>query len=140
MRISAEIDYACRAILELALSYPEKKLARVSAIARKQDIPLKYLQQILIQLKSADLVESVRGKQGGYRLAQEPRSITLGGLIRRLGGSILDRPVSSGRKKSVFTEIWNEAEESMVKVLDQFNFQDIAEKVKGLEGVMIYQI
>jgi Rrf2 family protein len=112
----------------------------VSAIAKIQDIPIKYLEQILIQLKSARLVESVRGKQGGYRLAKAPGEISLGEVMRKIEGPILKLADTATQKKSVFTAIWKEVEGSIVKVLDKVNFEDIANKTKGIEGTMIYQI
>lgn len=142
MRISAEIDYACRALLELALNWPARMLIQVSAIARRQDIPLKYLEQILIQLKSVNLVESVRGKEGGYRLTKSPHQISLGEVVRKIGGPLLEMPESATKNKreSVFTAIWKEAEESMVGVLDKVNFEEIANKAKTREGAVVYQI
>lgn len=140
MRISAERDYACRALLELALNWPGRKLIQVSTIARKQDIPIKYLEQILIELKNIGMVESVRGKQGGYRLAKNPRKISLGELMRKIGGPLLQMADTATKRESVFTAIWKETEESMVKVLDKVNFEDIADNAKSIDGAMIYQI
>ncbi len=140
MRISAESEYACRALLELALNWPGRKLTQVSAIAKRQDIPIKYLEQILIQLKSARLVESVRGRQGGYRLAKAPREINLGDVMRKIKGPLLQLADTAAQKRSVFTAIWKEVEGSIVKVLDKINFEDIANKAKSVEGAMVYQI
>ncbi len=140
MRISAENEYACRALLELALDWPGGQLVQVSVIAKRQDIPIKYLEQILIQLKSARLVESVRGKQGGYRLAKAPREISLGEVMHKMKGPFLQLAGTATHKKSVFTAIWKEVEESIVKVLDKVNFEDIANKAKTTEGAMVYQI
>jgi len=141
MRISAESEYACRALLELALNWPGRTLIQVSTIAKKQDIPIKYLEQILIQLKSAGLVGSVRGKQGGYRLAKAPGEISLGEVMRTIKGPILQlADTGQLKKKTVFTAIWKEVEGSIVKVLDKVNFEDIANKAKSMEGTMVYQI
>lgn len=140
MRISAESEYACRALLELALNWPSRNLVQVSAIAKRQDIPIKYLEQILIQLKSARLVESVRGKQGGYRLAKAPGQISIGEAMRTIKGPLLQLADTATQKKSVFTAIWKEVEGSIVKVLDEVSFEDIANKAKSMEGAMIYQI
>lgn len=140
MRISADSEYACRALLELALNWPVRTLTQVSTIAKRQDIPIKYLEQILIQLKSARLVESVRGKQGGYRLARAPREISIGEVMRTIKGPLLQLADTATQKKSVFTAIWKEVEGSIVKVLDKVNFEDIANKAKSMEGAMVYQI
>jgi len=140
MRISAESEYACRALLELALNWTGRRLTQVSAVAKRQDIPIKYLEQILIQLKSIGMVESVRGKQGGYRLAKAPREISLGEVMRKMNGSLLQLADTATHKRSVFTAIWKEVEGSIVKVLDKVNFEDIANKAKSMEGAMVYQI
>ena len=113
---------------------------QVSAIAKRQDIPIKYLEQILIQLKSVRLVESVRGKQGGYRLAKAPREINLGEVMRKMKGPLLQLADTATQKRSVFTAIWKGLEGSIVEVLDKVNFEDIANKAKSIEGAMTYQI
>ena len=140
MRISAESEYACRALLELALNWPGQALIHVPAIAKRQDIPIKYLEQILIQLKSAGLVESVRGKHGGYRLAKAPREISLGEVMRKIKGPLLQFAGTATQKKSVFMDIWKKVEGSMVKVLDKVNFEDMANRVRSKEGAVSYQI
>ncbi|MCM8798937.1 MAG: Rrf2 family transcriptional regulator [Candidatus Omnitrophica bacterium] len=140
MRISAEIDYACRALLELALSWPQRSPVQVSVIAKRQDIPIKYLEQILFKLKNLNLVESVRGKQGGYRLAKEPRNISVGEVIRKLEGSFLEMADSVSKKESVFTDIWRQTEESIVEVLNRISFEDIANKTKNKKSILLYQI
>lgn len=140
MKISAGSDYACRALLELALNWPGRKLVQVSVIAKKQNIPIKYLEQILIELKNIGMVESVRGKQGGYRLVKEPRKISLGELMRKTRGPLLQIADAAEKRESVFTPIWKETEEAIAKVLDKINFEDIANKAKSTEGAMVYQI
>lgn len=140
MRISAESDYACRALLELALNWPDRKPAQVAVIAAKQAIPVKYLEQILIQFKSAGIVESVRGKQGGYRLAKAPREISLGEVMRRLKGPLVQLADSASREESVFTAVWQEVEGAIVRVLDKITFAEIADKAKSTDNVTSYQI
>ncbi len=140
MRISAESEYACRALLELALNWPGRKLVQISVIAKKQNIPIKYLEQILLELKNIGMVESARGKQGGYRLVKEPRKISLGEVMRKTRGPLLQIADAAEKRESVFTPIWNETEEAIAKVLDKINFEDIANKAKSTEGAMVYQI
>ncbi len=140
MRISARCDYACKALLELALHWPSKGLLQVHTISEKQDIPMRYLVQILIQLKRMGLVESVRGKQGGYRIAKAPNKISFGEVIRSIGGPLLPVANSATKKESVFATIWNEVEEAMAKVLDKITFEDIVNKARGMEKAIVYQI
>lgn len=69
MKISAKIDYACRALLiELGLHWPDNRPMQVSAIAKRQKIPMNFLVHILITLKELGYVDSIRGKSGGYVL------------------------------------------------------------------------
>ncbi len=140
MRISARCDYACRALLELALHWPSIEPVQTYTISEKQDIPMKYLVQILIQLKRMGLVESARGKHGGYSLAKPPNKISLGEVIREVGGPLLPMANSATKKESVFATIWTEVEEAMAKVLDKISFEDILNKANGMEGAIVYQI
>lgn len=140
MRISARCDYACRALLELALHWPCKAPLQIHLISKRQKIPMRYLVQILIQLKRMGLVGSIRGKGGGYSLSMPPGKIGLGEVMRRIGGPLLPMAQSALNKKSVFTAIWNEAEVAMTDVLDKITFEDIADKAKDIKGVLVYQI
>jgi Rrf2 family protein len=81
MRISAKAEYACVAMLELAANYREGQPVRVKAIAEAHGIPQRFLVQILLQLKSAGLVVSLRGALGGYQLARSPETVSLAQVI-----------------------------------------------------------
>jgi len=140
MRISARCDYACKALLELALHWPSKDPVQIRAVSANQGIPTRYLVQILIQLKGMGLVESVRGKEGGYRLSKPPGRISLGELMREMSGPLLPVTSSLVRKNSLFSAIWSEVEDAMAKVLDRITFEDISNKARGLEKALIYQI
>ncbi len=110
MRISARCDYACRALLELSLHWPSKDPLQIGEISEKQDIPERYLVQILIQLKRMGLVTSSRGKQGGYILAKVPSEISLGEVIRNIVGPLVPVAESVLTKESVFSSVWSEVE------------------------------
>ncbi len=140
MRISARCDYACKALLELALHWPNKGSLTIHTISEKQSIPIKYLVHILIQLKRMGLVESLRGKQGGYKLLKPPNKISLGEVIREVGGPLLPVANSATKEESVFSTIWREVEGGMAKVLDKITFEDISNKEKGMKGAIVYQI
>src|SRR5262249_39743876 len=81
MRISAKAEYACVAMLELAARQRDKELVRLKTLAHAHGIPQRFLVQILLQLKTAGLVQSVRGAAGGYQLARSPKNITLADVI-----------------------------------------------------------
>jgi len=140
MRISARSDYACRALLELALHWPNKEPLQIHAISKKQDVPLRYLIQILIQLKRFGLVSSIRGKDGGYNLAKAPNKIKLGKVLRHIGGALLPKANSVMNEDSVFLSIWTEVEDAIGGVLDKVTFEDIANKVRGRKRTIMYSI
>jgi len=86
MKISARDEYACSAVLELALNYDSEAPIRVQDIAQRQGIPMKFLFQIMQILKRVDIVRSRRGTEGGYVLSRPPGQITLGDVIRAMSG------------------------------------------------------
>lgn len=139
MRISAKCNYTCKALLELSLHWPNKEPLPIHVVSENQGIPIKYLAQILIGLKNIGLAASSRGKEGGYVLVRPPSEITLGEVMRHIGGSFLAM-TDSAKKDSVFTTIWEELEDVMAKVLDKITFEDIADKAKGRKSVIVYQI
>lgn len=140
MRISARCDYACKALMELSLHWPDKTPVQIHTISKRQGIPMRYLVQILIQLKRIGLVASVRGKEGGYHLVKPPNRIRLGETMRHMGGPLLPVASSAAKKESVFTAIWDKAEGAMAKVLDIVTFEDIANRMKAKEKTISYQI
>lgn len=140
MRISARCDYACKALLQLALHWPDKEPLQIHTISEKQGIPMRYLVHILIQLKRMGLVTSSRGKEGGYVLAKPPNRISLGEVLRQIGGPLLPVANSATKRGSAFATIWSEVEGAMSKVLDKVTFEDIANKARGMEKAIIYQI
>src|ERR1700736_784247 len=90
MKVSTRCDYACRALLSLALHGLERPTS-VKEIAERTALPQPYLEQILLAAKGAGLVRSKRGVGGGYVLAREPADITLGQIV-----SAVDGPISAG--------------------------------------------
>ncbi len=87
MRFSKKSEYALRALIELTEQYNRKLLQR-HEIGKKQNIPVEYLEQILLTLKNAGLLASRRGVGGGYSLLKDPETITLGQVIRMLDGPL----------------------------------------------------
>src|SRR5215831_2593846 len=91
MKLSVRGEYALRALLVLGLNYSES-VVRIQTISEQQNIPKRFLEQILNELKSAGVVESKRGVAGGYRLAMAPDKVTLAHVIRHMDGALA--PVS----------------------------------------------
>lgn len=133
MLVSKKSQYALKAILELAKRYNDGGPCKIHDIAEKQDIPTRFLEVILCQLKQAGYVESVRGKEGGYMLSQPPGSITVGDIIRRCEGSLdpVDslneelKDFSMKKTASVFTSVWKEVRDAISGVCDSTSFSDL---------------
>ncbi|MFH1073558.1 MAG: Rrf2 family transcriptional regulator [Candidatus Firestonebacteria bacterium] len=149
MRISFKGDYALKTILDLSVNY-KKGLVRISEIAKRQDVPLKYLEQILLLLKGAGYVNSKRGPEGGYFLAKNPSEITVGEIIRLTEG--YTSPVSCVSKscyakcndelKCPFRPLWSGIREMINGVVDKVTFEDMRERKETLEkkSIVNYEI
>ena len=87
MRISAKGEYAIRALLDLAVHHGEG-LVPIQEVARRQSIPQRYLEQVLLLLKRAGILESKRGSAGGYQLVRSPAGISVGDVLRAVEGRV----------------------------------------------------
>lgn len=89
MKLSKKGEYALRALIDLGIaSEVGRELVQVSELSDKQQIPIKFLEQIMLQLKEAGLIESQRGKFGGYRLAKPAQKIPIGDVVRYIDGPL----------------------------------------------------
>lgn len=88
MKFSKKSEYAFRALIELTAQYDKQSLLQRHEIADRQNIPIEFLEQILLTLKNAGLLASKRGVTGGYSLIKPPDEITLGQVIRLLDGPL----------------------------------------------------
>lgn len=135
MKVSAKGDYACRALLELALNYGSGLPVHVSEVADKQKIPKKYLVQILVMLKSAGLVKSKRGVEGGYQLSKSPSEITLGEVVRIVDGPLM--PVKCSTEDNTVTceliptcaihPVWEQVREAIADIVDNVTYEDLCQ-------------
>jgi Rrf2 family protein len=133
MRVSAKVDYALRAMLELAAA-ADSGLLKAERIASAQSIPQKFLENILLDLRHAELVASQRGVEGGYALARPAREITVADVIRAVEGPIAsvrgERPdaLSYGGSAVALRETWLELRTAMRGVLEGTTLADIIER------------
>ncbi len=147
MKISTKIRYGARAMLELASRYGEGPL-ELKEIAKKENISIKYLEQVIIPLRTAGLVKSVRGSKGGYSLAKPPGEICLNDVIEILEGPIdlvecLKNPKSCQKTSSCVTrEIWQEVADALSGIFRSVTFEDMVSRKREKEGVgtPMYQI
>jgi len=130
VRVSAKTDYALRAALELAAA-PDDKPVKGERIATAQAIPLRFLENILMQLRHAGLVDSRRGAEGGYRLARPATEVTLADVIRAIDGPLAGvsgvRPESLGFNgvAEPMRDIWIAVRASLRGVLEQVTLADV---------------
>lgn len=132
MRLSARAEYACVAMLELALHYGSKEPVCVKAIAARHGIPHGFLVQILLQLKAAGYVTSTRGSAGGYRLARPPARICLAELLNAIDAyGPVDYDLPSSEASAGFRAVratWERAARQALQVLQQTTLADLAER------------
>jgi Rrf2 family protein len=135
MRLSAKTEYACLAMLQLAEDYGGGEPIQLRRIADRHGIPQRFLVQILLQLKGASLVASLRGAAGGYRLARSPEEITLAEVIEVMDGD--ERPATSATKVTplgrAFLELRREIYEAQRERLESATLSDLVELAAGRE-------
>ncbi|MBU0501794.1 MAG: Rrf2 family transcriptional regulator [Candidatus Margulisbacteria bacterium] len=140
MKISVKCDYALRAMLELALEYGVQT-SNIHEVARRQGIPKRYLEHLLLTLKRSGLVVSFRGKEGGYKLAKKPKLIKLGDIIRAIEGDLDITPkVKAVLKKGTISDVWLSIQGAVVGVLDSITLEDLVNKKRLSEKTLTYYI
>jgi Rrf2 family transcriptional regulator, cysteine metabolism repressor len=134
MKVSTRVHYGLRAMTELARSYGEQRLLSIAEIARNEDLPLAYLEQLVGELRRAGLVEGTRGVRGGYRLARAPDAITVGAVYRVLEGAIAPvectaedyLPGACVRESQCMSRsIWERVQAAILGVLDSTTLDDL---------------
>src|SRR5580692_6628237 len=131
MRVTAKADYAVRAVVELASSSSESP-RKVDEVSQAQSIPLSFLENILTQLRSAGVVRSQRGPEGGYWLAHPASEVTLADVIRAVEGPLVgvrgQRPeeVEYGGSAEALQQVWVALRANLRKVLERVTVADVA--------------
>ena len=139
MKMSTKIRYGTRAILELAAHYGEGPI-ELKEIARKEDIPLKYLEQVIIPLRTAGLIKSIRGSKGGYTLAKLPSKIRLSNVFETLEGPVSlteclqDPTVCQKIAVCVTRDIWKEVSDAINGILSSITLEDMVKRRQEKEG------
>ena len=141
MKLSLRGGYALRALMVLGLNYSQEVI-QIQTISKQQNIPKRFLEQILTDLKSGGFVESRRGIAGGYRLARKPEQIRLSSVIRSVEGALA--PVSCASEffykpcscpdvsKCAIRSVMKEVREAIVKILDRTTVADLCERSRKL--------
>jgi Rrf2 family protein len=132
MKISTKGRYALRMMLDLALNNSGEYI-KIKNISERQEISEKYLEQIITVLSRAGYVKSVRGAQGGYRLAKAPEEYTVGMILRLTEGSLapvacVEDETECGRLDDCVTvEVWKRLDEAIKNVVDNITLADLLE-------------
>ena len=145
MKLSLRGEYALRALIVLGQNYSEQ-VVRIQAISEQQNIPKRFLEQILNDLKSGGFVESKRGIAGGYRLARSPDLIPLAPVVRHIEGALA--PVSCVSERfykacscpdeatCAIREVMKEVRDAIVHILDRVTVADLCERSAKLRNQM----
>jgi Rrf2 family protein len=142
MKLSTRGEYALRALLVLGLNYGPQ-VVPIQRIATEQNIPKKFLEQILNDLKSAGVVESKRGIAGGYRLARPPQHITLAAIVRHVEGALAPVSCVSERfyekctcpdeARCAIRSVMKEARDAVVKIVERVTVAELCERARRLQ-------
>src|SRR5207245_2032108 len=142
MKLSLRGEYALRALLVLGLNY-KQSVVRIQTISQQQNIPKRFLEQILNDLKSAGAVESKRGVAGGYRLARPPKEISLASVIRHIEGALAPVSCVSERfyekcscpdeARCAIRSAMKEIREAVVKVAERITVGDLCQRWHKLQ-------
>ena len=135
MKLSAKAEYACLAVLALAMHRDSAPL-RIREIAETHGIPERYLVQILLQLKGAGLVHSTRGAAGGYRLARPPTAISLGEVLSAMEGPGEPPREARGPAGRALASVWEHVHAAERAVLDETKIAELIERVAPPEWII----
>jgi Rrf2 family protein len=131
VELTCKSEYALLALLELATHHTRGTPLQIRQIAAEQNIPDRYLEQLLATLRRAGLVRSQRGARGGYLLGREPWKITLWDIVSCIEGLEPQTNPSEASKSldgSVVQEVWQEARQAAEAVLQRYTLQDLTDK------------
>jgi Rrf2 family protein len=133
MKVSQKGLYALQALILLAHRFDGKSATKIREIAAADELPEKFLELILLELKHARIVESVRGAKGGYRLKRQPSEIFLGEIIRTIDGPLapfedaesLRRHVTEDSKHSALFQVLLSVRNAAAGILDHTSLADL---------------
>ena len=141
MKLSLRGEYALRALLVLGLEY-ERPVVRIQEISQDQNIPKRFLEQILNDLKSAGIVQSKRGVSGGYRLARRPEEITLASVVRHIEGALAPVSCVSERfyekcscpdeSRCAVRSVMRDVREVLVTIMERLTVAEMCERSRKL--------
>lgn len=141
MRVTAKGEYATQAVLHLSLQYPD--VVTIHEIAQRHHIPLKYLEQILLELKRGGILESRRGVRGGYTLAKSPTEISVGDVLRVVDGAFAESScvhneamggVCVEGESCGLKQTWKDVQGAVERILFATSFEDVRRRTLNSAG------
>jgi Rrf2 family protein len=143
MKISAKTEYACIAMMELASQFGTGEPVRIRRIAERHDVPPRFLVQILLQLKGAGLVASIRGAAGGYQLVKSPEEVSLGQIMEVIEGSSDENGQTSSASPDspavkVLMKTWKNIAAVERQMLQNISLAELLERAKDEDEAMYH--
>ncbi|MEG4216326.1 RrF2 family transcriptional regulator [Microcoleus sp. Pol14C6] len=139
MKLTTRGHYSVKALLDLSLQ-PRYGPTSVKSIAKRQELPAPYLEKLLIEMRRAGLVQSVRGAQGGYQLARQPAQISLGQILEAVGETIepLPRhfPDATQAEDWVTFSLWNRLHKKLAEALYSISLEDLYYDVRSWQAAL----
>jgi Rrf2 family cysteine metabolism transcriptional repressor len=145
MKLSTKGEYGLLAIIDLALHSDHGPVQSIQ-VAERQDIPKQYLDQLMLILKKAGLVESSRGRQGGYVLAKPANAISILEIVTALEGPlgnvnfIAKKSRSQSRARDILRDLWKDFFSHAAEILKTKTLEDICDEHRKLESQIMYYI
>lgn len=135
MRLATKTRYGVRAVFDIAY-HGQANTAQAKDIAERQDIPLRYLEQIFQDLRKAGLVDSKRGPRGGYTLRRDPAEVTLGDIVRALQGPIealfvVEDEPGGKRPPAVTVDLWKDLAAHVAQWFDAVTVLDLVKRAEA---------
>jgi Rrf2 family protein len=132
VRISQKLEYACRALAQLAKRHDGRTITRLEELAQREAVSANFLVQILNDLRRGGLVASRRGKAGGYLLAKQPGSINLAEIADAVDPSLLPNSVSNdGESGPAVREAWEDVTQSLRAKLESISLEQLTQTSGG---------
>lgn len=141
MKFSTKGRYGLRAMVDVAVAGEEAPVS-IQAIAKRQDLSEKYLEQLLGMLKKAGLVKSIRGTQGGYQIEGDTAKISVGDILRALEGELLpvdcagfeEEGACRTAKSCVTKYVWKKINESLEETVNHITLKELVEQTKSMQA------
>jgi Rrf2 family transcriptional regulator, cysteine metabolism repressor len=144
MKISTKGRYGLRAIIDLVLNSNGEHVSLIN-IAERQDISKNYLEQVFATLRKTGIVKSVKGAQGGYILAKDAASITVGEILRALEGDLsvvsdINESATNRIESHLLSTVWGKIDEKVNEVVDHLTLEEVVNEYKKGSDVFMYYI